>query len=159
MNHDPRYPCPPGYAPQQPHYPEAVFVNAPQGSSTSVKNLSVPFLLVIVGAVTLVGVTVTITNQFNTVTSSNALQFQEIKTAIDSLKTFLTAQIGSQSDRIGRMEMELERRTSDRYTRSEHNQWCRTTEAINANNGWKCADLEKRLEFAPRVTGWEAKKP
>jgi len=137
-------PHPTGY--MRPEMHEAIFVNnAPR--DTSVNRISVPLLMVLIGAVALVGATYTATTQFN-----------DIKVAIERLGDRLTAELGTQATRIGRLEAEMQARTQDRYTKTEHELWCSRTEQANITTGWKCADLEGRIRFAPRVNGWDAKK-
>lgn len=106
-----------------------------------------PLLMVLIGAVALVGATYTATTQFN-----------EIKTAIERLGDKLTSELGTQANRIGRLEAEMQARTVDRYTKTEHELWCSRTEQANAANGWRCATLDGRLQFAPRTQGWDLKK-
>lgn len=135
---------PTGY--MRPEVHEAIFLNSPQQrSETPVNSISVPLLMVLIGAVALVGATYTATSHLN-----------EIKVAIQRLGDKLAVDIGNHSDRIGRIETELQNRTADRYTRSEHDLWCSRTEQANIASGWKCASLSGRIEFAPRVNGWTA---
>lgn len=127
----PPRPHPTGYV-----YPENVSVN----------KVNVPLLLVLIGAVALVGATYTAT-----------IQFAEIKSAIERLGDKLVNELTGQAAHISRLESEMNARTADRFTRSEHELWCSRTEQANAAIGWKCANLEGRLQFAPRLHGWENK--
>lgn len=138
-------PHPTGYMrPEAMH--EAIIVNNTQ-RDLPVNRISVPLLMVLIGAVALVGATYTATTQFS-----------EIKIAIERLSDKLSSELGNQSGRIGRLEAEMQARTQDRFTKTEHELWCSRTEQANVNTGWKCAQLDGRVQFAPRVNGWEQRK-
>lgn len=117
-----------------------------QQTETQIGKINVPLLLVMIGGVALVGATYTAT-----------IQFAEIKSAIERLGYKLVTELGGQSARIGRLEADMQNRTADRYTRTEHELWCSRTEQANAALGWKCGNLEGRIQFAPRLQGWENK--
>lgn len=140
-----------GYrGPPRPHPTGYVYPAEVPQRSTSVSSLNVPFLLVIAGAIALVSIT-------GGITYSATIQFTEIRTAIERLTDKFIARSDSQDARIDRVERAMSEKTLDRYTRTEHELWCSRTEQANAAIGWKCANLEGRLNFAPRLHGWDNK--
>jgi len=85
---------------------------------------------------------------------------QMVKTQIESLTKDFGLRMDWQSQRVDRIESEIDRRTQDRYTLTEHKRWCKTAELINTANGWKCPDIDRpnsRIEFAPQLRGWTSK--
>jgi len=86
---------------------------------------------------------------------------REINAKIETVTRDISQRIGFAETRVDRIENELDRRTQDRYTATDHSRWCRTAELVNTASGWKCPDLgtaQPRLEFAPRLQGWDQKK-
>lgn len=132
-----------GYrGPPKPH--PTGYMYPPDGArDMSVQRLNVPLLLVMAGAFALISIT-------GGITYTATIQFTEIRTAIERLTDKLTTELSGQSERIGRIEKDMSERTADRYTRSDHDVWCRLTEQMNQN--WKCADLgqRSRLNFWPQ---------
>jgi len=82
-----------------------------------------------------------------------------VKLQIESLAKDVTQRMDFQSTRVDRIERELDSRTQDRYTYTDHTQWCQTAELVNTASGWKCPDVKRsRIEFAPRLQGWGTDK-
>lgn len=139
----------PRYTNQPPHhhYPEAVFINggAPASRETSVKQVTIPIVLAIAGAVVLVGATYAATNQFNDIKAS----IRDLSHKIDSLT-------GNLEQRINRLEEDTKDRTRDRWTRSDHDLWCARTERVNAKLGWRCADLSGGLPRPNPLRTWKS---
>lgn len=119
-----------GYSGQ--HYPDAVFYNGYQGEGTSVKSLTIPLVIAIGGAAALVSLTYFGTTHFN-----------DIKYAIEKLSDKVDTLSNNVNDRIQRLEVEVNEKTIDRYTRRDHDFWCARTETLNSDIGWKCADLQR----------------
>lgn len=138
------------------HYPEAVFVNAP--SDTSISRLSVP-AYVVVGGLFAVG-TGCLALGMGYMSLINKIERvpEMVKVQIESLTKDFSQRIDVQSSRVDRIENEMASRTADRYTRTDHDRWCKTAELVNTASGWKCPDVEKRIEFAPQLKGWGADK-
>lgn len=137
------------YTRQQP-YQETIFVNADRGD-TSLNRVSVPFLLVLVGGVALVGLT-----------WGAASQFGDVKATLQRLEERIINATDTISRRVDRLEYDLESKTRDRYTQTDHTTWCNITEAVNVNNGWKCGrapEKQRPPEYAPRLKGWTTEPP
>jgi hypothetical protein len=137
-----------------PHYPDAVFVNAPK--ETSFSRVSVPAYVTIGGFIAVGTVCLTLGMGYMSLINKIDQVPMMVKTQLESITKDFGTRMDWQAQRVDRIEGEMDRRTQDRYTRSEHDRWCKTAELVNTANGWKCPELDKsRLEFAPRLQGWD----
>jgi len=121
------------------------------------KNVGIPLLVVVSGGFALAAFVWTVNTQIAEWRLETKDQINEVKQEVSAVRAVLEASITQTNTRLTRIEVEMEKRTADRYTRTEHERWCRTTELVNQNNGWKCPNLDhsERLEYAPRLQGWD----
>ena len=123
------------------------------GTDVSLKSVSVPILLVVVGGVALVGITY-----------AAATQFSAIQYSIDTMRAELGNKIenvaGGLADRITRVEQDADQRARDVWTRTDHELWCSRTEQAYIKTGWRCVDTPRPFRddhnrtVAPVVKGW-----
>lgn len=107
----------------------------------SVEKLTVPLLL-FVSAVGFIGWA----SWFGT-TSINSIQ-----SSIKDISTTLTNYITVSTERVDRIEQVLEKRTAERWTKTDQQLFCAKTEALPGNKGWRCADADNgymRLDGPP----------
>jgi len=120
------------------------------------KNVGVPLLVVVSGGFALTLIVWAATTQISDWRLETRDQFNEVKQEVAAVRAVLEASITQTNSRLTRLEVEMDKRTQDRYTSTDHDRWCKTAELINSNNGWKCPALDMRqpLEYAPRLKGW-----
>jgi hypothetical protein len=121
---------------------ETIFVNSEK--DTSLSRMTVPFVLVLVGGVALVGITWGAASNFNQLGN-------DVRSGIGRVEDRLKNVEGNLTSRLGH----LEEAQQNMMSRHEHDAWCRVAEAINVQNGWKCASLrDQHMRLAPRLKGW-----
>lgn len=124
-----------GYCPPRYENHDTYVYTAPPKDGFSISKLSVPLLLVLVGAAALVSATAAATSTWN-----NA--FDEIKAAIGILEHKLDYVTSTLTRRVD----ELDVRSRDRWSRNDHALWCARTEKLN--RGWTC---DRDTEDAARL--------
>jgi len=73
-----------------------------------------------------------------------AVQFGEIKFAIERVRTDLGILNQERAKNAERVREEIERRTADRWTQGEQQLWCIRAERANSKLGWQCPSMEAR---------------
>jgi hypothetical protein len=119
--------------------PQVFYVQQPMPAASqyppqpglSVERVTVPLIL-FVSASAFIGWV----SWFGT-TSINSIQ-SEIKGISVSLNNY----IDQQNERTARIEDAIEKRTSERWTKTDQQLFCARTESIPGNKGWKCGETE-----------------
>ena len=140
----------PRYAPDRPYFEahENIYVGRGERRATSFESITVPILIVILGAAGLVSATYFATHELSQINSSLGPISRDVREVRDRF------------DReIERVKEDLERETADRWTRKDHEVWCSKAERINRT--WRCPDMrDDRTEaFSPAtIGGWSVKE-
>ena len=125
----------PGGPQQQPPYAQYVYVPHPQMQqappSTSVERVTVPLILFLSSALFI-----------GWASWFGATSINQIQSSVKELSVVLNNYIQRQDERVDRIETVLERRTAERWTKTDQELFCAKTESIPGNKGWKCADTE-----------------
>jgi hypothetical protein len=136
------------------NYPDAVFVNASR--ETSFSRVSVPAYVTIGGFVAVGTVCLTLGMGYMSLINKIDQVPAMVKVQLENITKDFGIRMDWQSQRVDRIESEIDRRTQDRFTLTDHNRWCQTAELVNTGTGWKCPDVERsRLEYAPKLKGWQ----
>jgi hypothetical protein len=120
-----------------------VYVQPPRSrGETSIKNITVPFLLVLAGGGMLFSSAFWLAGTLTTIQNS-----------IDNLRRDLNGYISTVSERIGRVESELDKLKTNRWTIKDHDLWCAREEVVNPN--WKCVpSTTTGSNTPPSVDSW-----
>jgi hypothetical protein len=116
----------------------------PPQSGTSVERLTVPLLLVVSA-----GAFIGWASWFGT-TSINSIQ-SEIK----GISVTLNNYIERQDERVDRIEQQIDKRTAERWTKTDQQLFCARTESMPGNKGWKCGETENGFARVDGPSIWE----
>lgn len=137
---------PPPYAGNS--QPQVVYVQTPHvdfsGKQMSVEKMTVPLLMFFGALSVVVGLSVFATRTATT-----------LEQGITTLTATLNNYIVRADDRMTRLENDITKRTTERWTKTDHELFCARTEALPANKGWRCARTHDglRADEPPIWTG------
>ena len=132
------------YPPHVPRYVEP-------SPRVSLQAITVPILIVFLGAAGLVTATHYATKQMSDMHQT----LRQIDEKVGDVKTNMEREVLS-------IKTDLKLRTAERWSRLDHEIWCAKTEAKNVELGWKCAPapgqsiVNRRIRDMafPTIDGW-----
>jgi len=121
------------YPPHVPRYVEP-------SPRVSLQAITVPLMIVFLGAAGLVTATHYATKQMAGMHET----LRQIDTKVGDVKVNMEREVLS-------IRTDLKIRTAERWSRLDHEIWCAKTEAMNVAIGWKCAPVPNRSIVTKRI--------